>query len=550
MPDESRSLPSRPNLRYLKLEAKRRLAAGEFPALHAAQAAVAREHGLPSWAALKQLIDDQTAAAAPGTGSHALTQLRWIADRFAGADQPGWLAPTDSELREHIADSLLDQVPAAELVRQLSGAAADLRRGLTVLAQEPLEARVRVADLEYVGVVDAEPPHRLTRLLAAPPSGGITDPRLAAPHPAQVRGDAPADLVDAADQAFADLGLVSLMLAGAGPSAPPWTARPAASRPATAKPAPSRPGAARPAGADAPAWVVEMGWANLDQGQLLDSRHRLQASGITPLVTATAALRLVADGRLDLDAPANDVLHAVRLADDGVTVRELLSHSGGVDSPPPAELFADRVPDLATLLGPVIGCGGQRGAVQPSNGGYGVLGQLIADVTGSPYAAAATRLVLEPLGMTGSAFPAAAADLGPDAVTGYNLNADGIFVPVPSTVCTLPAAAGLWATAMDIVRLATGWATLLPAELARAAVTPQTRPGPGGYRVGLGWLLDPGGDAALHAGAGPGATAVLLLRPRDGRLHIALTSRLVSLDPLNDRVLASWNAARQPGGAA
>jgi hypothetical protein len=50
----TRSLPARPSLRYLKLEAKRRLAAGEFSTLHDAQAAIAREHGLPSWAGLKQ----------------------------------------------------------------------------------------------------------------------------------------------------------------------------------------------------------------------------------------------------------------------------------------------------------------------------------------------------------------------------------------------------------------------------------------------------------------------------------------------------------------
>ena len=46
MPGGSRSLPGRPNLRHLKLEAKRRLAAGEFPTLHDAQPAIAREHGL------------------------------------------------------------------------------------------------------------------------------------------------------------------------------------------------------------------------------------------------------------------------------------------------------------------------------------------------------------------------------------------------------------------------------------------------------------------------------------------------------------------------
>ena len=90
----SRSLPGRPSLRFLKLEAKRRIAAGEFPSLHEAQVAIAREHGLPSWAALKRQIgEDQD--------SPALSQLRWVISRFAGAGQagePGWTAPTSHEL--------------------------------------------------------------------------------------------------------------------------------------------------------------------------------------------------------------------------------------------------------------------------------------------------------------------------------------------------------------------------------------------------------------------------------------------------------------------
>jgi hypothetical protein len=51
MPDQLRPLPAQPNLRYLKLEARRRLAADEFSTLHDAQLAIAREHGLPSWTA-------------------------------------------------------------------------------------------------------------------------------------------------------------------------------------------------------------------------------------------------------------------------------------------------------------------------------------------------------------------------------------------------------------------------------------------------------------------------------------------------------------------
>ena len=48
MSEFSRALPDRPSLRFLKVEAKRRLAAAEFDTLHDAQLAIAREHGFPS----------------------------------------------------------------------------------------------------------------------------------------------------------------------------------------------------------------------------------------------------------------------------------------------------------------------------------------------------------------------------------------------------------------------------------------------------------------------------------------------------------------------
>jgi CubicO group peptidase (beta-lactamase class C family) len=73
----------------------------------------------------------------------------------------------------------------------------------------------------------------------------------------------------------------------------------------------------------------------------------------------TTVLYLVADGSADLDRPASDYLRAVRLSDDAVTVRDLLSHRGGVSAP--FGMFAARSPALADLAGPVPPCSGQRG---------------------------------------------------------------------------------------------------------------------------------------------------------------------------------------------
>ena len=129
-----RSLPARPSLRHLKLEAKRRLAAGEFATLHDAQAAIAREHGLPSWARLKQ-------SCAPD--SQALIHLRWIVDRFSGADRPGWTPPGEDELRQHFDDRFLAAIPARGLIEAIARMAAELRTGLVVIRQAPLEAQPR-----------------------------------------------------------------------------------------------------------------------------------------------------------------------------------------------------------------------------------------------------------------------------------------------------------------------------------------------------------------------------------------------------------------------
>jgi CubicO group peptidase (beta-lactamase class C family) len=169
-----------------------------------------------------------------------------------------------------------------------------------------------------------------------------------------------------------------------------------------------------------------------------------------------------------------------------------------------------------------------------------VLGQLIADVTGSPYAAAVTSLVLQPLGMSRSAFPASAADIDPDAVTGYTVTAAGAFEPVPATVCTLQAAGGLWAPAADLVRLGTGWSSLLPAELAREALAPAAASANGAGHAGLGWLIRPRGDTAVLGGVGPDGIAALTIRLRDNRTHLIVASRLALLDSVDDRLLRTW----------
>ena len=122
--DDSRDLPDRLSLRHSKLEAKRRLAAGEFTTLHDAQLAVAREHGMSSWAALKEHI-----AAAEAEHGHALAQVRWVFGRYAEAGAPGWTAPDRDELSEHFTEHFLTLVPPETAAAILAGRSAQAARG-------------------------------------------------------------------------------------------------------------------------------------------------------------------------------------------------------------------------------------------------------------------------------------------------------------------------------------------------------------------------------------------------------------------------------------
>ncbi|SDM47735.1 serine hydrolase domain-containing protein [Nonomuraea jiangxiensis] len=499
MSDQLRELPDQPSLRYLKLEAKRRLSAGEFATLHQAQLAIAREHGLSSWTALKARIE----AVAPT--SHALTQVRWVTSRFGTADTPEWTPPDEDELRRHFDDHYLGLLPPDWLSALLGTVARQLREDLADVRAEPLRLRARIADLRVEAATEPGPPYRLRTLRLYSLETKVDDPRVAAPA-ARASGAVPGEVSAVAADAFGELGLAGLIVAGDS--------------------------------GGGSVWVTARGWADLGQGEVLLPEHRFPVYSITKLVTAVVVLRLVADGRVRLDDPANAHLRTVRLADDAVTVRELLTHSGGVDNP--GELFADRVPELVSVTGPVAACGGSRGTFAYGHGEYALLGQLIADVTGTGYVEAATRMVLEPLGMSDSWFPRTWPATA--AVIGHRLTDEGLFEGVPAQVSAVPAVGGLWTTAADLVRFGLAWSSLLPGPLAREALRPQAdRDGLGG-QVGLGWMLMPPKDVAGHPGAGSGFSASLIIRPGrvgtgGGRTWVVLTNRQVAVEPLNERLV-------------
>jgi CubicO group peptidase (beta-lactamase class C family) len=500
-----RALPEQASLRYLKLEAKRRVAAGEFPALHDAQLAIAREHGQPSWAALRGAVAQRDGSGGEG---HAVTQLRWIIARFSGAAEPGWAPPDDEELRAHFTDRYLAQAPPGRLVGFLTDIAKKLSAELTIDVDLPFSAQGRLAGHLVTAVTENRPPYRLLSARMRPLGESIGDPRAASPG-TTAAGNVPGRMAAFSAAAVTKLGLVGLALAGGT--------------------------------RDGEHWAIATGWADLERAEPLEVDHAFPAHFVTTLVTAIAVLRLAADGRLRLDDPANKYLASVQLSDDKVTIRDLLAHTGGVAAAPPAG-STPLVPELADVTGPVLRCSGRRGAFDPTITGYAVLGEVIAGLTGETYPRAATALVLEPLGMRGSWFPDARPepDASPGAhrriVTGYDVAADGAFTPVGGLVSVFPAAEGLWTTAGDLVRLGLGWSSLLPRSLAEQTLRPHAVQ-PNGIPVGLCWAVNERAGVAGLVGDRPGAAASLLITLDGRHAGTALTNVLTQVEQASAGVL-------------
>jgi CubicO group peptidase (beta-lactamase class C family) len=130
---------------------------------------------------------------------------------------------------------------------------------------------------------------------------------------------------------------------------------------------------------------------------------------MSKIVTATAAMRLVDEGRLDLTAPVSTVLPSF-VAGSGSgqpRIGQLLDHTSGATNPLPLRwvLPADRGPEEgAAMVAALLKAHGRPkraggGPARYSNVGYLVLAEVIARVTGEPFEEYVRRAVLEPAGM-------------------------------------------------------------------------------------------------------------------------------------------------------
>jgi CubicO group peptidase (beta-lactamase class C family) len=272
--------------------------------------------------------------------------------------------------------------------------------------------------------------------------------------------------------------------------------------------------------------VVCEGVTSVDHPLPITPTTLFQIGSISKTFVATAAMALVADGRLDLDEPVLTYVDDLRLSSDelteGVTTRHLLTHTTGwvgdyfADTGEGDDALARFVAKLAkapqlTPLGATYSY---------NNSAFNLASHVVARVHGTSYEKAVKDLVLRPLDLGQTCFTAEEAITRRTAIGHRDGKAQRWRRPRAHH-----GAGGVLSCVDDLVAYARFHLAAATEEIAAMQV-PQRAAGSLCDEVGLSWMIDHHAGVTLvhHGGTTNGYQADLRLAPERGLAWVMLTN--------------------------
>lgn len=282
-------------------------------------------------------------------------------------------------------------------------------------------------------------------------------------------------------------------------------------------------------------YTAGFGVTSVEHPLSVDAGTLFQIGSVSKTFTATLAMRLVEEGRLDLDAPVRKYLPDLRLADESVaarvTVRHLFIHTGGWlgdyfdDFGPGADALAQYVARMVELpqLTPL-------GAVWAyNNAAFALAGRVLEVVTGQSYEDALRHRVLAPLALNDTfLFPSDA--MTHRFVVGHNVDGDEVRVARPWALARAATPiGGVISNVKELLRYARFHMSDGEGVLSRGALNAMQSPlatAALGDEMGLSWFLRNRGDmrTAGHGGATNGQQCDFTFAPQRGFALCILTN--------------------------
>jgi len=286
------------------------------------------------------------------------------------------------------------------------------------------------------------------------------------------------------------------------------------------------------------------GLRNSVTGDPVTSDTVMHVGSITKLMTTTLVMQLVDEGKISLEDPLVAHLPKFRLRDtralQRITCRMLLNHTSGING----EWLPEYGPDQERIVDTIDRCADLGQLYEPGaetsycNVAMVIAGFLVQEQLNESWYTLIKNRIYEPLGMNHALvdpldvprFRASIGDLS-DAATGKFVQTTRAFL-APSFA---PAGSTQMSTATDLVRFAhalviagndTNGERILSAAARRQMLEPTAsfvQIGPTPVKVGLGWMIYPGGVVG-HGGGGPGVSSQLYAHPASARAVALLTN--------------------------
>jgi CubicO group peptidase (beta-lactamase class C family) len=302
-------------------------------------------------------------------------------------------------------------------------------------------------------------------------------------------------------------------------------------------------------------FVKGFGVADSETGRRVNADTLFRVGSTTKILTALTLLSLAEEGKLKLDRPVGEYAKGLSPALARLTAAQLLSHTAGM-----IDVDPDYGPHDESALGEAVRAWGADYAFEEpgrvfsySNEGYDLLGYVIEQAGGKPYAREVRERLLVPLGMERSCFPVDVAMTYPFS-QGHEMTAGGrvkVVRPFPDNAVGWPNGF-LFSSARDLARLAValmnggkleGKQVIPPSVLAQMfaprADIPVAGRAAGSVRYGYGMQLSEyrGVRLLMHDGAMAGFTCLFRMAPER-------RFALVALGNLSEKSLDGvWRAA-------
>ena len=286
-------------------------------------------------------------------------------------------------------------------------------------------------------------------------------------------------------------------------------------------------------------YVAGVGMTSVEQPLPVTPQTLFQIGSTSKTFTATAAMQLVQEGALDLDATVRTYLPWFQLqsAQDAarLTVRDLVTHHAGYVG----DYFRDtgRGDDA---IGAIVRKMANSPQLVPagltfsySNAAFFVLGHIVESLRGKPFEQVIAQRIFAPLGMDRSFY------FPEDCIThrvavGHIVTADGPVVVRPwHTPRSIAPGGGITSNVIDQLRYAALHTGVTPdaAVLSGGSVAymrePQRAAGSMCEHIGIAWMLDAAGDGhalVKHGGATNGQLSSFEMVPSAGFAVTVLTN--------------------------